>query len=123
MKIRMMLAGLVVASLGMAGTASAECVLHYERTACKGKEADSFKKCDGKAACDKAAKEATSQEACAAAARKACDNDRVDITKYKKITASLAGKPLVGGFNAAGKPDAAGPNFCAADRPDMNKCQ
>jgi hypothetical protein len=123
MKKRWLMAGLVFASVGMVGAAHAECVLHYERTACKGKDAESFKKCDGKAACDKAVKEATSKEACAAAALKACDNDRLDITKYKKITADMDGKPLVGGFNAVGKADAAGNNFCAADRPDLNKCQ
>ncbi|MBF0461835.1 MAG: hypothetical protein HQL87_10600 [Magnetococcales bacterium] len=123
MKIKMMVAGLVFVSAGMSGAAYADCVLHYERTACKGKEAESFKKCDGKATCDKSVKEATSREACATAALKACDNDRPDITRYKKITADLDGKALVGGFDATGKKDVAGINFCAADRPDMNKCQ
>ncbi|MEO5362961.1 MAG: hypothetical protein H7838_04985 [Magnetococcus sp. DMHC-8] len=123
MRVKMMVVGWMLASVGLAGVAHADCVLHYERTACKGKEADSFKKCDGKAACDKTVKEAATKEACAAAALKACDNDRLDITKYKKITADMDGKPLVGGFNAVGKADAAGTNFCAADRPDLNKCQ
>ncbi|MBF0161781.1 MAG: hypothetical protein HQL88_05785 [Magnetococcales bacterium] len=123
MRIKMMVTGLLFASVGMAGVAYGDCVLHYERIACQGKEADSFKKCDGKATCDKAVKEATSKEACAAAALKACDNDRVDITKYKKITADLGGQPLTGGFDATGKANASGPNFCAANRPDMNKCQ
>ena len=123
MKIKMMVVGLVFTTAGMAGAAYADCVLHYERTACTGKEAESFKKCDGKATCDKTVKEATSKEACAAVALKACENDRLDITKYKKITADLGGQALIGGFNATGKADAAGTNFCAADRPDLNKCQ
>ncbi|MBF0584533.1 MAG: hypothetical protein HQL80_09920 [Magnetococcales bacterium] len=123
MKLKGMLAGLVFASVGLAGAAYADCVIHYERTACQGKEAESFKKCDGKAACDKAVKDAASKEACAAAALKACDNDRLDITKYKKITADFGGQALVGGFDATGKANAAGNNFCAADRPDLNKCQ
>lgn len=123
MQIKMMMAGLVFASMGMAGAAYANCVVHYERIACQGREPESFKKCDGKAACDKVVKDATSKDACVDVAFKACDNDRLDITKYKKITADWVGQPLVGGFNATGKPDAAGTNFCAAERPDMNRCQ
>ncbi|WP_130471673.1 hypothetical protein [Candidatus Magnetaquicoccus inordinatus] len=123
MKIKSVLFGAAFLAVGLTGTAYANCVLHYERIACAGKEAEAFKKCDGKAACDKAVKEAASKEACAAAALKACDNDRLDITKYKKMTADFEGKPLVGGFNAVGKADSSGTNFCAADRPDMNKCQ
>jgi hypothetical protein len=117
------LVGMVLLAGALTGTAYADCVLHYERIACVGKEAEAFKKCEGKAACDKAVKDATSKEACAAAALKACDNDRLDITKYKKVTADFAGKPVIGGFNAVGKADSTGGNFCASDRPDMNKCQ
>ncbi|MBF0310170.1 MAG: hypothetical protein HQL56_11640 [Magnetococcales bacterium] len=100
----------------------AECKLSYARTACKGKEADSFKKCDGKAECVQV-KEAASEAACLEAAKKACDNDRTDITKFKQIAASWSGKALVGGFDAKGQADAAGTHFCAANRPDMNKCE
>lgn len=115
-------AGLIIASTGFALPAFAgDCVVHYERIACQGKEAESFKKCDGQAGCDKT-KPANSAEECAAAALKSCENDRLDITKYKAITASYDGKALVGGFDTAGKSDPAGPNFCGADRPDMNKC-
>ena len=115
----------LLTSLGFSGFAIADesgCVVHYVRTACQGQEAESFKKCDGQAECDKT-KPADSAEECAAAALKSCDNDRLDITKYKAITASYDGNALVGGFDAAGMPDPSGPNFCAADRPDMNKCE
>jgi hypothetical protein len=115
-------ASLIIASVGFTLPAFAgDCALHYERIACKGQEAESFKKCDGKPGCDKT-KPASSAEECAAAALKSCDNDRLDITKFKAITASYDGKALVGGFDAAGKPNPAGPNFCAANRADMNKC-
>lgn len=114
----------LVAGLGLAGTAVAGddgCAVHYVRTACQGKEAESFSKCDGKAECEKTTP-ADSAEACAAAALKSCDNSRIDITKYKLITAKYNGKALVGGFDATGNPDPAGSNFCAKDRPDLNKC-
>ncbi|MBF0182937.1 MAG: hypothetical protein HQM06_00905 [Magnetococcales bacterium] len=123
MKMKQVWMGAVLAVAWVGSAYAADCVLHYERIACAGKEAEAFKKCDGKAACDKTVKEATAKEACAAAALKACDNDRLDITKYKKVTADFDGKALVGGFNAVGKADTSGNNFCAADRPDMNKCQ
>ena len=122
MKKLILTLGFVVAATGFSLPVSAgDCVIHYVRTACKGKEAESFKKCDGQAACDKT-KPANSAQECAAAALKSCDNDRLDITKYKAITAAYDGQALVGGFDAGGKPDPAGSNFCAADRPDLNKC-
>lgn len=114
----------LIASLGFTGAAFADdsgCVIHYVRTACQGQEAESFKKCDGKAECDKT-KPADSAEACAAAALKSCDNDRLDITKYKVITAKYNGEALVGGFDSEGNADPAGPNFCDKNRPDLNKC-
>lgn len=122
MKTKMVFAGLALSVLGMAGVASANCVVQYTRTACAGQEAISYKKCDGKQSCDKA-NEAANEAACSAAALKACDNDRLDITKYKQIGATFGGKALVGGFDAQGKPSPTGTNFCAADRPDLNKCQ
>jgi len=114
----------LVANLGFAGAALADdsgCVVHYLRTACQGQEAESFKKCDGQAECDKT-KAADSSEACAAAALKSCANSRLDITKYKVITAKYNAEALVGGFDAEGNPDPAGPNFCDKNRPDLNKC-
>ena len=122
MKKQLLSAALASTVLMFAAAAQAECVVHYTRTACKGQEAVSFKKCDGNASCDKT-KEAADAAACAAAALKSCANDRLDITKYKEITADFDGTPLVGGFDNTGNPDPAGPNFCAADRPDLNQCE
>ncbi len=104
-----------------ASAAQADCVVHYERTACAGQEAVSFKKCDGQKSCDKV-KPADSETACAAAALKSCSNSRLDITKYKKITATYQGKALTGGFDSTGNPDPMGMNFCDAKRPDLNQC-
>ena len=114
----------LVASLGFAGSTLADdsdCVVHYVRTACQGQEAVSFKKCDGQAECDKT-KPADSAEACAAAALKSCSNSRLDITKYKVITAKYNGEALVGGFDTEGNADPAGMNFCDKNREDLNKC-
>jgi len=114
----------LVASLGFAGTAPADdsgCVVHYVRTACQGQEAVSFKKCDGQAECDKT-KPADSAEACAAAALKSCSNSRLDITKYKVITAKFNGEAVIGGFDAEGNADPAGLNFCDKNREDLNQC-
>jgi hypothetical protein len=115
----------LLTSLGFSGFAIADdsgCVVHYVRTACQGQEAESFKKCDGQAECDKT-KPADSAEACAAAALKSCENSRLDITKYKVITAKYNGEALVGGFDAEGNADPAGANFCDKNRPDLNQCE
>lgn len=114
----------LVTSFGLASTAFGDdsgCVVNYVRTACQGQEAESFSKCDGKAECSKS-KPADSADACAAAALKSCDNSRIDITKYKVITAQYNGEDLVGGFDTEGNADPAGLNFCDKDRPDLNKC-
>lgn len=114
------LASLMV--LGFAGIAAAEdCVVSYVRVACKGQEKVSYAKCDGKPACDKE-KEADIKAVCAAEGPKACANDRTDITKSKVIKVKFKGVELIGGYDDAGKPDPKGTNFCAADRPDFNKC-
>ena len=123
--MKMAIVGLgLMTSLGFAGAAVADdsgCVVHYVRTACQGQEAVSFKKCDGQAECDKT-KPADSAEACSAAALKSCSNSRLDITKYKVITAKFNGEALVGGFDAEGNADPAGMNFCDKNREDLNKC-
>ncbi len=111
----------ILFSIVAASAAQADCVVHYERTACAGQEAVSYKKCDGKKSCDKV-KPADSEAACAAAALKSCSNSRLDITKYKKITATYQGKALAGGFDSVGKSDPNGMNFCDAKRPDLNQC-
>jgi hypothetical protein len=100
------------ASQASAGT----CDISYTRTACPGKEAASFAKCDGKASCIKSTT-ADTIAACREKAVQACANDRLDITKSKVITATFDGKPV---GNKAG-----GPDHCldyAARDAEFNKC-
>lgn len=112
------------AIFGTSGSArAADCVVHFKRTACAGQETESFKKCDGKQECDETKAAATTEEACMKAALASCVNTRIDVTKYKMITATFKGSALTGGYTSDGKPDPKGTNFCAADRPDLNKCQ
>lgn len=99
-----------------AAQAVAGCDLNYTRTACPGKEAISYKKCDGKASCVKAAT-ADTADACRAKAVAACANDRLDITKSKVISATFNGKPVL---NKAG-----GADHCldyAEREAEFNKC-
>ena len=77
-------------------TYAADCVLHVTRTACPGQEKESYTKCDGKQSCDEQ-KPAATATLCAAKAKQGCENHRLDITKYKKITASFDGQPVEGG--------------------------
>lgn len=110
-------------TFGFMGAANAaDCVVHYKRTACKGQEAISYKKCGGEQECDKNKALAKTEEACLKAALKSCKNSRFDITKWKVITAKFKGKQLVGGYTPDGTADPKGLNFCAGDRPDLNKC-
>lgn len=78
-----------------------DCAIEYTRTACPGKETESFAKCDGKKTCVKTVP-ATDTAACQSAALKACANDRLDITQSKAITATFDGKALK---SASGKGD------------------
>ncbi|MGB9129091.1 MAG: hypothetical protein WCB97_05530 [Thiobacillus sp.] len=87
----------VSGSLAVAGS----CDIKYTRAACPGKEAISFKKCDGKVSCVKTVT-ADSAEACRVKAVAACANDRLDITKSKVINATFDGKPV---SNKAGGTD------------------
>jgi len=79
--------------LPVAEADDAACDLTYTRTACPGQEAESFKKCDGKASCTKHVA-AASEAACVQAAIQACSNDRLEITKSKVINAKYQGKAL-----------------------------
>jgi hypothetical protein len=91
----------------IAGTATAsagECAIEYNRTACPGKEAESYAKCGGKQSCV-VPEQAASTQACQAAALKACANDRLLITKGKVVGAKFDGKSIM---SASGKED-----FCA----------
>src|ERR1044072_5970627 len=67
------------------------CALSYTRTACPGKEEESYKKCDGKKSCTKYVAAATEQ-ACQEAGVAACANDRLTITQSKVITVTFKGK-------------------------------
>jgi hypothetical protein len=104
--------GLAFADAKKPAPAGGKCVLKVTRTACPGKEKESYSKCNGKQSCDMDDAAASSED-CAAAALKACENtpDRQSITKSKVITALFGGKPVE-----------SGKNYCAADRPDFNKC-
>jgi hypothetical protein len=97
------------------GAAQAEektdCAVQYTRTACVGKETESYKKCDGEKSCTKYAP-ASSLDACQEAALKACSNDRLEITKSKVITAMYKGKPL---------PSKSGKNDFCVDYPNRAK--
>lgn len=59
--------------------AYADCIVHYNRTACPGQESASYSKCGGSKECDKDEFAATEAE-CIAAAKAACPNSRLDIT-------------------------------------------
>ena len=106
--LRVLTAGLLFLSIqAQAG----KCVLSVTRVACSAAtEAESYSKCKGQASCTEATT-AMSEKDCGKKALKACENARLNITKSKTIKAEFDGKPVEGGKN-----------FCAADRPDFNKC-
>ncbi|MGP0090115.1 MAG: hypothetical protein ACLPKB_09165 [Xanthobacteraceae bacterium] len=94
--------GTVAALMATAGTAAAgTCAVEYIRTACPGKEAESYSKCNGTQTCV-LPEPADSVAACQAAALKACANDRLLITKSKVIHATFDGKAVT---SASGKDD------------------
>ncbi len=110
------LSGLAFASFGplsappaFAGT----CIVHTIRTACPGKEEESYSKCGGAKSCDKEESVDTAA-ACIAAAKAGCPNSRLEITKSKVVKARFDGKQLPGPY---------GGSFCATNRPDFNKCK
>lgn len=80
-------------SASAAQAVAGSCDINYTRTACPGKEAISYKKCDGKPSCVKTISVDTA-DACRAKAVAACANDRLDITKSKVIAASFNGKAI-----------------------------
>jgi hypothetical protein len=97
-------------SMALAGV----CELSITRVACPGKEAESFKKCDGKASCISKKKAETADE-CAKIAADECPNSRLDITKSKEIFAKFDGAEVKGKDGKA--------QFCDAARTDFNKCK
>ncbi len=98
--------------LSFASNAFADCVVNINRTACPGKEGESYSKCGGSKSCDKDEVGST-EAACIAAAKSNCPNSRLDITKSKIVKARFNGKSLAGPY---------GGSFCAPNRPDFNKC-
>ncbi len=94
------MSAMVLTSLAQA-EGSAECAISYTRTACPGKEAESYAKCDGKKSCTKSVS-ASSATQCQELALNACANDRLTITESKVITAAYKGTAL---HNKAGKDD------------------
>jgi hypothetical protein len=78
------LAALLYAAGSFAGT----CEIFTTRTACPGKEAVSYKKCNGKPSCSDF-QELDNAAQCKAAATAACENARLNITKSKVITAKF----------------------------------
>ena len=74
---------------------AADCLIKTTRTACAGKEEQSFSQCDGQRACAKT-ETVTSPEACKQAALNACANDQLDITKRKEINVNYDGSPMYG---------------------------
>jgi hypothetical protein len=106
----------VVTTLMSGAALAGECGIEYTRTACPGKDAESYAKCNGKQTCVQTTSLDTAA-ACRGAALKACANDRLDVTKSKVIRAMFDGKPVK---SASGKED-----FCAdyANRAaEFDKC-
>lgn len=112
MKTSLFVAALLSVATSVAAQAG-ECVVNINRTACAGKESESYSKCGGSKSCDKD-EGASSEAECVAAAKSNCPNSRLDITKSKVVKARYNGKSLAGPF---------GGNFCAPNRPDFNKCK
>lgn len=69
------------------------CELYFTRTACPGMEEISYKKCNGQQSCTEVVDVADAQ-ACKSAATQACENQRLNITKSKVITAKFGGAEL-----------------------------
>lgn len=112
-----LMASFVVAQDAVAGEG---CVVHVNRTACKGKEEASYKKCKGKKECDKKERSAKTAEECKQKVLASeCSNSRMDITHSKVVTAKFDGIDL----EAPGMPDKSNKlNFCAPDQADFGKC-
>ncbi len=91
--------------LSSVGAFAGSCDLSITRTACPGKEAISYKKCDGQASCVEK-ETAADAAACKAMAVEACSNKRLEITKSKVITAKFDGKEI--------KTDGGDTDFCKA---------
>ncbi|MGZ3655132.1 MAG: hypothetical protein ACXVB9_01795 [Bdellovibrionota bacterium] len=80
---------LLVVGFTSAAAFAGDCVITTTRTACPGKQQESYSKCPGNVQTCSATVAANDQKACADAALKACSNARFDITKYKVVTAKF----------------------------------
>jgi len=102
----MNVAGIMVIVGGMwtATALAGNCEIVVSRDACPGKEAVSFKKCDGKKVCSEFA-ETPDASACKQAAVAACEVFRPGITKSKSVTSVKFDGHAV-------KPDGADADFC-----------
>ena len=87
------------------------CEVTVTRIPCKGKDAESFKKSDGKPTSTNPHKK-SSLQSCTDFAKSECAILRPGVTKAKEVTAKFEGNAIEGGKN-----------LCAADRPDFNKCE
>ncbi|MBD8526943.1 hypothetical protein [Pseudomarimonas arenosa] len=106
-------AGALALLIGNSSVLAGDCVMSITRTACPGKEAESFSKCDGKASCEQKVP-APSAAICATKTKISCANSRRTITKYKSITATFDGEPVEGGKDfCVGHPD-----YPYVDKPD-----
>ncbi len=121
MKKTILVLGLFMLAFLMVTSVYARCNVNYTRTACKGQEAISYKKCGGDQSCSKLRNTDNVQE-CWQLAIKSCNNSRLNITKFKVITATYGGAQLIGGYDNLGNPDPNGTNFCGKQRPDLNQC-
>ena len=103
----------LVLCLTVGSSFAGECVLQVTRTACPGQENESFTKCNGKASCNESVPAASGSQ-CVLKAKSACGNKRLEITKYKKITATFDGAAVEGGKDfCSGHPD-----YPYASKPD-----
>lgn len=84
---------------------AAKCELKINRTACPGQEEISYKKCNGQKSCSEVVDVADVAQ-CKSAAIKACENQRLQITKSKEIAAAFDGAAL--------KTDVGSADFCTA---------
>ena len=83
------------------------------RTDCPAQEKESFSKCDGKASCTESVPAASASQ-CALKAKSSCANKRLDITKYKEVSATYDGASVESGKDfCVGHPD-----FPYAAKPD-----
>lgn len=107
----------IVGGFWTAAALAGNCEIVVSRDACPGKEALSFKKCDGKKVCSEFV-EAADASACKQAAVAACEVFRPGITKSKSVTS-------VKFDGTAVKPDGKSPDFCTGypkRAAEYNKC-